>query len=130
MTRDMELVRALLPKLEAMQIRRGGIVSIAPDDDEIAIPGYDVAQISYHLALIRDAGFIDNGGVRPMDGIGFRSLTWAGHDFLDAVRDPEIWRRTKVGAKKVGSWSIELLFGLAKEYTKQIAKEKLGFDLG
>jgi hypothetical protein len=26
-----------------------------------------------------------------------KRLTWDGHEFLDAIRDPEVWRRTKEG---------------------------------
>ena len=39
MKRDMDLIRELLLKLEALPMRRGGIVSIAPDDEEITVPG-------------------------------------------------------------------------------------------
>jgi Hypothetical protein (DUF2513) len=80
--RDMDLIRELLLKLEALPMRMGGIVSIPPDAEEIAVRGYNSAEIDYHLGQIRRAGFIDEGGARPMSGIGFRCLTWEGHDFL------------------------------------------------
>jgi len=88
MTRDKGLLRELLLRLEALPLRPGDAVHITPDVDEIAVPGYDTAQIEYHLSQLLDAGYIDDGGVRPMVGIVFRSLTPAGHDFLDSVRDP------------------------------------------
>jgi hypothetical protein len=34
----------------------GGIVSITPDADEIAVAGYDVDHIEYHLSQIRRSG--------------------------------------------------------------------------
>ena len=46
-------------------MRRGGIVSITPDADEIAVAGYNVDQIDYHLSQIRKSGLIDEGGSRP-----------------------------------------------------------------
>jgi len=105
--RDMDLIRDLLLKLEALPVRPGGVVTITPDAEEIAVPGYDRAQIAYHLSQIRGAGLIDNGGVNTLTGNGFRSLTWAGHDFLDAVRDPEIWaRRKRARRRSRGSLSI------------------------
>lgn len=73
-------------------------MTIPPDDEAIAVEGYDVDQIDYHLSQIIRAGWIDEGGARPMIGIGFRCLTPAGHDFLDSVRDPETWSRTKKAA--------------------------------
>ena len=68
MKRDMDLVRALLLKLEALPVRRGGVVSIPPDDEAIAVEGYDVDQIGYHLSQIIRAGWIDEEGARPMIG--------------------------------------------------------------
>ena len=103
MKRDMDLVRGLLLKLEALPMRRGGAVTISPDDKAIAVEGYDIDQIDYHLSQIIRAGWIDEGGgSRPMIGIGFRCLTPAGHDFLDSVRDPETWSRTKKAAAGAG----------------------------
>jgi hypothetical protein len=43
--RDMDLIRELLLRLEALPIRRRGIVTIAPDEDEIAVEGYTGDQI-------------------------------------------------------------------------------------
>jgi hypothetical protein len=79
MKRDMDLIRELMLKLEALTMRPGGIAHLTPDAPEVQVAGYDVDQIGYHLSLIKEAGFIDTGGVRPMTGIGFRNLSWAGH---------------------------------------------------
>jgi Hypothetical protein (DUF2513) len=127
--RDMDLIRELLLKLEALPIRRGGIVSITPDAEEIAVPGYDVAQIDYHLSQICQSGFIDEGGARPMTGIGFRCLTPAGHDFLDSVRDPEIWEKTKKGAEQAKGFTVDLLKDLAKGLVKKQIEEFTGVKL-
>jgi hypothetical protein len=129
MKRDMDLIRELLLKLEALPIRRGGIISIPPDAEEIAVPGYDTDQIEYHLSQIRAAGFIDEGGARPMSGIGFRCLTWAGHDFLDSVRNLEIWAKTKKGAEAAGGFTVDLLKDLAKGFIKKQIEEYTGVKL-
>jgi hypothetical protein len=129
MKRDMDLIRELLLKLEAFPMRMGGIATISPDADEIAVPGYDSAQIDYHLGQIRRAGFIDEGGSRPMSGIGFRCLTWEGHDFLDSVRDPKIWTKTKDGALAAGGFTVDLLKDLAKGFVKKQIEERTGVTL-
>jgi Hypothetical protein (DUF2513) len=123
------LIRELLLKLEALPMRRGGIVSIPPDDEDIAVPGYDAVQIDYHLSQIRKAGFIDEGGNHPMAGIGFRCLTWEGHDFLDSVRDPEIWAKTKKGAEEAKGFTVDLLKDLAKGLVKKQIEEFTGVKL-
>ena len=107
MKRDMDLIRELLLKLEALPMRRGGIVSITPHADEIAVAGYDVDQIEYHLSQI----------------------TPAGHDFLDSVRDPETWSRTKKAAAGAGGFTLELLSDLAKGFIKKQIEDRTGVKL-
>jgi hypothetical protein len=58
-----------------------------------------------------------------------KRLTWSGHEFLDNVRDPEIWRRTKEGADKVGGFSLEVLGASAKGFIKKQVSEKTGSEL-
>jgi uncharacterized protein DUF2513 len=65
-----------------------------------------------------------------MDGaIPFRRLTWAGHDFADAVRDPDIWRKTKHSADKIGSITFDLVKDLAKGFIKTKIEEHTGLKL-
>ena len=129
MKRDMDLIRELLLKLEALPLQLGESVHLTPDRDEIAVPGYDVAEIDYHLSQILQAGFIDQGGMRAAYGIGFRSLTWEGHDFLDSIRSPEVWAKTKKGAEVAGGFTVDLLKDLAKGFVKKQIEEYTGVKL-
>ena len=57
----------------------------------------------------------------------FRRLTWAGHDYLDAVRDPKVWQKTKDATEKVGSWTFEIVKELAKSFvTEELRKMGVG----
>ena len=127
--RDMDLIRDLLLKLEAWQMDMGDTVLIGPDDPGVAVPGYDTAQIEYHLSLLRSEGFINCLGSQPMLGITFSGLTWQGHDFLDSVRDDKIWAKTKQGALAAGGFTFDLLKDLAKGFVKQQIKARTGVDL-
>lgn len=129
MRRDMDLIRELMLKLEALPIRPGSVVHIPPDADEVQVDGYDTEQVDYHLSLIKKEGLIDSAGLNPMDGIGFRCLTWSGHDFVDSVRSPEIWLKTKKGAEAAGSFTVDLLKELAKGFIKKQVEEYTGVKL-
>lgn len=129
MKRDMSLIRELLLRLEALPLPPGAVTTLDSSDEELAIEGYASDQVDYHLDQLAQAGFVHGRGSRPMRGISFCGLTWEGHDFLDSVRDPEVWRRTKEGAAKAGGAGIELVWEIAKAYGKQVAKERLGLDL-
>lgn len=133
MKRDMDLIRGLMLKLEALSSSHR-VVTFTADDEEIAVQGYDPEQIEYHLALIWEAGWIDTGtngsGMTASGEFMFRRLTTSGHDFVDSVRDPEVWQQTKGAATKAGGWTLGVLKDLGTAYLKHIIKERAGIDLG
>lgn len=129
MTRDMDLIGNLLLKLASIETPRGAVFIFTGDDPEVAIAGYSRDQIAYHLDLLREAGLLDSPGSQPMDGITFARLSWAGHDFLDSVRDPEIWAKTKKGALAAGGFTIDLIADLAKGFLKKQIEDRTGVKL-
>jgi len=98
----MDLIRALMLKLEALPVDGHSIFAIGPSDEELAVDGASFDQIDYHLGLLRKQGFLDCPGEPMLSGkFPFRGLTWAGHDFLDSIRDDDVWRKTKTHAEEV-----------------------------
>jgi hypothetical protein len=53
----------------------------------------------------------------------FTSVTWQGHEFIDATRSPDVWEKTKTTAQKVGSWTTPLLIDIAKTVIKAELKK-------
>jgi hypothetical protein len=124
MKRDMDLVRDLLLRLEEHYKDR---VSVT----EVGVLGPDRQRIVGHLRLLADGGYVEMTQTHLPSGApiltGWR-LTWKGHEFLDQVRDPEIWRQTKAAAGRVGSWSVTVLASLAAGFIKAKAAT-LGFPI-
>ena len=118
MKRDLGLVRELLLKLEALPMEMYGAETIQPNDPRIAVEGYSEEDIAYHLQLLQERGLVEVPDSQPMIGITFTRLSWQGHDYLDAVRDPQIWHKTKEATDKVGSWTFEFVKEIAKGYIK------------
>ncbi len=104
MKRDMDLIRKILLQVEAHEQPHGPI--------QIKVEGYTREQISYHVGLLINAGYIEgyeSGGTRSSH-YAPRSLTWEGHEFLDAARNETVWNNTKeVVKEKGGSIPFELL---------------------
>ncbi len=123
MRRDMDLVRELLLKLEALPMGYRGAMPISLESPDVQVEGYDATEIGYHLDQIVASGFVDTGGYPLTTGIWFSCLTPQGHDFLDSVRDPETWKVTKMRAEKIGGWTLGLVADLAKAYIKAKAVE-------
>lgn len=97
MKRDLELIRKVM--LEAEKTK---------DPYELVDPkieGYNETEISYHVALLDDAGLL-HGQDRSAIGV-FRwsagTLTWAGHEFVEAVRDEDVWNEARAIVEKSGN---------------------------
>jgi len=122
MKRDMDLIRELMLLLEERPVPAVGIEWLAPETLQVA--GRSVEEIGYHLSLLEQAGFIEAGGadtlgMRLGNGIAFRGLSWTGHDFLDSVRRPDVWEKTKAAAARVGGYTVDILVAAAKAYAQQ-----------
>ena len=128
MKRDMDFIRQVLLKIEGGN-GRTKMVDLLPADASKD----DLAKLQYHMGMLVDeAGLVRGIAAHSLGGQNWvdLNLTWQGHEFVDAVRDSEVWRRTKEGASRVGNFTIGLLVEIAKAYAKQVAKDRLGLDLG
>jgi len=70
-----------------------------------------------HIHMLESVGFLTKPAKNQY------RISWEGYEFLDKVRDPEIWKKTKEGASKLGSWSVRLLGEIASGYIKLKADE-------
>lgn len=132
MKRDLSLIRELLLKLEVLHDRPFTTWMIPYNSDELAVKGYSAEEIGHALELMVESGLIETqtGSGFSADGaLLFKRLSWNGCEYLDDVRDPEVWRRTKEGASKIGGASLSFAWEMAKAYGKHVAKERLGLDL-
>lgn len=117
MKRDFDLIRLVLKEVEdskPMEVY-----------SDFQFEGYDSATINEHIELLIEAGLLA-GKVARTRGRGIASvthLTWAGHDFLQSLRDDTIWKKAKEQVLKPGaSWTFDIL----KEWAKHELKQRLG----
>lgn len=107
MQRNWELVRAILIRLEAQPEPNS---HVEPD----AFPPHAPEVVSYHINLLRQAGLVlgdeYSNSSAPYYFVA-TSLTWAGHEFLDAVRRDTVWARVKTTARDKG---LDLSFEVIK----------------
>src|ERR1700744_4948788 len=113
MKRDMEAVREILQRVEACDFK------------DALMQTYDPAT-THHIAIMKEAGLIEAAIVKDHRGIPSQAavfrLTWEGHEFLDAVREDDIWNKIKQKVIKPGaSWT----FGFIIEYAKAEIKQRL-----
>jgi hypothetical protein len=120
MKRDMDLVRAILLHLEA----EAGPSGISLSEVE----GHTWEETSYHVDIMAEAGLVNGEGYRSSStgackGWMNLTLTWAGHEFLDAAREPSRWESAQTVTKqKAGTVSFEVL----KQVLVSLAIKALG----
>jgi Hypothetical protein (DUF2513) len=120
MKRDMDLIRKILIKIEDLPTYDKQV--------EIEVKDYAPENIQYHLKLLHDAKFIEvlNDGTSELwvkVNITPTSLSWEGHEFLDAIRNETVWNKTKEIVKEKG---VGLAFGIIKDLAIQIARQMVG----
>ena len=89
MKRDMELIRAILIKVEKLPYDAGF--------HDISVEGYSEEEINYYVLLAHEAGLIDAADLTTMDGVCWKPkrLTYQGHEFLDSARSDTVWNKAK-----------------------------------
>lgn len=124
MKRDMDLIREILLEIESKHDGSGRGV-------DIQIAGKSRDEVVEHLFMLAEVGFIEGRNASHLQGRGFlvQRMTWWGHEFLDGVRDPTIWAEAKQGAKKVGSFSLEVIGDIAKGIIKKKIADLSGVEI-
>ena len=115
MKRDMELVRDILLKTEAL-------VPDATLEPKAFGEDYDPV-VAEHVRWLEEAGYI-RASLINVEGVGYPvqfevfRLTWEGADFLDVVRDAKVWKHTKSTLVHAGGWTMDLIKDVAKAFIK------------
>jgi hypothetical protein len=117
MQRDMDTVREILREISDTPGNPDQGVLVKGKSPE------ETQKILYHVALLNEAGLLTG---QALDGMGMENpiwidldLTWQGHEFLDNVRDPDIWRKTKERAAPVAGAALGVLVEIAKAEIKR-----------
>jgi hypothetical protein len=119
MKRDIDLVRKLLIYFEDK-----------PDDrivKDLELEGYSKLEVQYHLILMDQADLLRKEVSSSTPDRVIRiypfSLTWQGHEFLEASRNDTIWNKAKdIVKSKTGALSFELV----KALLVNMAQDNLG----
>ena len=129
MKQDLDLTRDILVAVESYEPETHDLIH------NVSVDSFDAnrTHVAYQLELMIVGGFFINPercyDSDPRQGsaivkISISGLSPIGNDFLNATRDQDIWDKTKAAAQRGGSWTLEIVIELAKNY----AREKLGLS--
>lgn len=117
MKRDLDLIRDILLDVENWNQPQPIFL------EGMSYEGKNKQEIGYQIDLLKDTGYIDARIVKGGQGVTYETaailrMTMAGHEYLESVRNPEVWKKTKTTLEKVGG-------GAALDVVKDIASKIL-----
>ena len=81
------------------------------------LPKYEDNEILYTIEKLKEAGYI-NAALQFATGHFIdgtvSSITYSGHEYLDNIREPEVWRKVKAMLKNAGATTLPLISQAAK----------------
>ena len=112
MKRDMDLIRRIALEVADMEF---GYVLTGLEED-----GIDASTFGMHAIWMREAGLItasiqEYGSGDEPPNVKIARLTWAGCEFVDAIRDDTLWQKAKANVLKPG---MSFTFDVLKEWLK------------
>ena len=106
MQRDMDLVRELLLQIEADPSLDGLRFKC------LSVENRDQREVAYIVTMLIENGFVT--GQTAMEDPLVSGLSWKGHELLNDIRDPAIWKNVKENSKQLASVSIAFMWEMAK----------------
>lgn len=75
-------------------------------------PKYEDNELLYTIEKLKEAGYINAAlqfaAGHFIDG-AVSSITYSGHEYLDNIREPDVWRKVKAMLKNAGATTLPLI---------------------
>lgn len=110
-----DCIREVLLTIEKQMTLNSTLVNT---DINNSIKNFSSDEIEYVIRKLSEAGYIDCEFT--FEDYFVKNMTWEGHQFLDTIRNDQVWKSTKDHLKKFGSFSIPVIQQLATSISKKI----------
>lgn len=136
MRRDWDLLRWILAEAESCPggyplVLTNGIYSSS--HCQLVIGERNFGDVCEHMLLLGDAGLAEVRSLRRTydgpSGVVIDRLTMAGHEFLEASRNENIWSKSKAVAQSIGGMTVTMFKDLLVGYVKSEVKKATGIDI-
>lgn len=95
-----------------------------------ALKKYDQDTIKYTLLKLSETNYLHSNPLISNNNIRDFStgmLTWEGHEFLETIRDTQVWSKTKIVTNKLESVSIGMLSRIGTGVINHMIDKTMGF---
>lgn len=79
------------------------------------LPDYSKSDLAYTVIKLQEADYINASfqyGGGKLIFCDISSITYSGHEFIDSIRNDNVWNDIKKGLSKVGSFTLPVLKNL------------------
>ena len=114
MKRDMSLIREIL-------------LSIEENDEVLPVEGFSSEIIESHVTLLTEALLVERKSSGINSFVTVTKLTWTGHEFLDSIREEQVWNTIKSEFREAG---MSTIIKVGKDLAEGFAKKKVEAILG
>lgn len=112
MKMNLDCIRSVLLELEDLPLDIYG-----PADFTKSLKKYSLEDVNYSLIKLEEAGYIRAQISRTLGGdvevFSVSDITFSGHQFLEKIRDDQVWGKTKSVAASIGSWALDVVTQIA-----------------
>lgn len=99
------------------------------DAANIQIPEVTTEEIIYTLEKLLEASFISARIEKPINNFPVSavvySITWKGHEFIDNIRDEQVWKYAKKSLSRFSTVSISFISSVAAEVISSMIKQTI-----
>ena len=124
MKMNLDCIRSVLLELEDLPLD-----IYAPDDLEKTLKKYDFEDVNYSLIKLEEAGYVRAQISRTLGGdvevFSVSDITFSGHQFLEKIRDDQVWGKTKSVAASIGSWALDVVTQIATAVISDLINRRL-----
>lgn len=128
---NIECIRDLLLTIEEELVLEE-LLDATDIQDVKRMKKYNQDDITYTALKLKEAGYINfettYGGDHLFDTIAFTSITWNGHQYLDTIRDNEVWKKTKNIVSTFSSVSATMIENVASNVLTNLISKQMNLS--
>lgn len=118
---DQDCVRDLLLAVEELsQVNKTASLEHYVENSNLKEKSYSEEELMYTASRLKEAGFIHSQPNGDFSYYFVSTLTYDGHVFLDTIRDPKVWAKTKEVTSRLASVSLPIVAEIGSKYLKNL----------
>lgn len=114
-----------VPQMESVTSVIGDSLLPVPEYQKSLMETYSNDVLFYHVRYCCRAGLAEFDKNPPTYQIVISDLSVSGHEFINNIRDPKVWKNLKTAGSSVGSVGLDVLKQVAGALASSLFKKSL-----